>query len=119
MIHNIRGIGYSPPLRLKDPEKGETTLAPETQEQKLQHFVSILQEYATQSLELSRKCHIIKIDAGFILERKPVHQELETLLSQYEQQITKLHPTLKLHSNDFLMIRLEFTLAKLRKSASI
>ena len=96
------------PLRLKDPEKSNTTLLHRIAGKKLQHVICKLQEYVAQSLDLSRKCEIIKIDMGFILDRKPVHQELEALMNQYEQQITKLRPA------DFVMIRLEFVLAKLR-----
>ena len=71
LIHNIRGIGYSLPLRLKDSEKCETTLSQKIKDEKLQHFASTLQEYATQSLELSRKCNIIKLTQGSSLTGSP------------------------------------------------
>ena len=67
-----------------------------------------------QRIDESKRCHIIKIDGYFILQRKPVHSEIETLLKAYKSQQSKLHAALRLHPADFLHVRLEFFLAKFK-----
>lgn len=114
LILNTRGIGYSLPLYLKRPEIIKDTNYKKVGNKRLQVIINLFQQYIVDSLSLSKKCSIVKSVDGFILQRKPVHQEIEQLLNQYEQQKLKLFAELRLHSSDFIAIRLEFTLAKLK-----
>lgn len=81
---------------------------------KIQDALSCFEKYAIESIELSKKCSIIKADDDFILQRKTVHANLEHLLENHEKQKNKIYAELRLHSADFIYIRLEFLLAKLK-----
>lgn len=114
LICNTRGIGYSLPLHFKDPETNELSHGYKLSNKKIQDALSCVEEYARESIELSKKCSITKVDDGFILQRKPVHTNLEHLLENYEKQKKKIYTELRLHPADFIYIRLEFILAKLK-----
>jgi DNA-binding winged helix-turn-helix (wHTH) protein len=114
LIYNTRGVGYSLPLHLKDPKTHDIHDRYKVSNQKVRAMVSCFEMYAEESVALSNKCSITKADAGFILNRKPVHIELEHLLRQYEKQKKKLYTELRLHPADFIHIRLEFILSKLK-----
>ena len=73
-----------------------------------------LENLIYQSVELSIKCDIIKVDSVFILKRKSVHTELENILQIFDIQKRKLLVELKQHPQDFLYIRIEYNLAKLK-----
>ena len=73
-----------------------------------------IEEYARESIELSKQCPIIKVDDGFVLQRKSVHTRLENSLDHYEKQKKNIHAELRHHSADLRSIRLELTLAKLK-----
>lgn len=114
LICNTRGIGYSLPLHFKDPETTELSRNYKISNKKIQNALSCIEEYARESIELSRKCPIIKADDSFVLQRKPVHINLEHLLQNYEKQKNEIYTELRLHPADFTYIRLEFLLAKLK-----
>jgi len=114
LICNTRGIGYSLPLHFKDPETNELSHNYKISNKKIQDALSCVEEYARESIELSKKCSITKADDGFVLQRKPVHTNLEHLLENYEKQKKKIYAELRLHATDFTYIRLEFLLAKLK-----
>ena len=114
LICNTRGIGYSLPLHFKDPETNELSHNYKISSKKIQDALSCIEEYARKSIELSTKCSITKIDDGFVLQRKPIHIDLEHLLENYEKQKKKIYTELRLHIADFNYIRLEFLLAKLK-----
>lgn len=114
LICNTRGIGYSLPLHFKDPEINELSHGYKLSNKKIQDALSCVEEYSRESIELSKKCSITKVDDGFILQRKPVHTNLEHLLENYEKQKKKIYTELRLHPADFTYIRLEFILTKLR-----
>jgi DNA-binding winged helix-turn-helix (wHTH) protein len=114
LICNTRGIGYSLPLHFKDPETNELSHSYKISNKKIQDVLSCFEEYAKKSLELSKRCSITKTDNGFILQRKPVHSDIEHLIEDYENQKKKLYLELRLHQFDFVYIRLEFILAKLK-----
>ena len=48
------------------------------------------------------------------MQSKPVHEEIEVLLNQYNKNKKKLFSEIRAHSSDFIVIRIEFTLAKLK-----
>ncbi|HCU07094.1 MAG TPA: hypothetical protein DIC42_05920 [Holosporales bacterium] len=114
IICNTRGIGYSLPLQFKDPETNELSHNYKISNKKIQDALSCFDEYAKESIELSKKCSITKADDSFILQRKPVHANLEHLLENFEKQKKKIYTELRLHPADFTYIRLEFILAKLK-----
>ena len=114
LIFNTRGIGYSLPLHFKDPEINELSYNYKISNKKIQDVLSCFEEYAKKSIELSKRCNITKSEDGFILQRKPAHAELEHLLDHYDKQKKKLYAELRLHPVDFVYIRLEFILAKLK-----
>ena len=114
LICNTRGIGYSLPLHFKDPETNELSHNYKISNKKIQDALLCVEEYARESIELSKKCSITKSDDGFVLQRKPVHTNLEHLLENYEKQKKKIYTELRLHPADFIYIRLEFILAKLK-----
>ncbi len=87
LICNIRGIEYSLPLYLKDPEIYDVSCKHKISNKKLQDIVSCFETYAQESIVLSKRCLITKADDGFILQRKPVHTELSHLLEHYEKQM--------------------------------
>ncbi len=112
MICNTRGIGYSLPLHLKDPESSPPVQ--KLRSKKLGEILVWLQESITESLALSQKCHMIRCDMGYILKRKPVHVKLEKFLEDFEKIKKQLLAEVKLHTEDFILIRIEFVLAKLK-----
>jgi DNA-binding winged helix-turn-helix (wHTH) protein len=114
LICNTRGIGYSLPLHFKDPEINELSYNYKISNKQIQDVLSCFEEYAKKSIELSKRCNITKSEDGFILQRKPAHAELEHLLDHYDKQKKKLYAELRLHPVDFVYIRLEFILAKLK-----
>lgn len=114
LICNVRGIGYSLPLHFKDPETNELVKNYKINNKKIQDILSNFEKYAKQSIELSKKCNIIKTNDGFALQRKPIHTNLENLLENYEKQKKIIYAELRLHPADFAYIRLEFILAKLK-----
>ncbi len=114
LICNTRGVGYALPLYFKDPETNELGHNYKISNKKIQDAFLCFEQYARESIELSKKCSIIKTDDGFILQRKPVHTSLEHLLENYEKQKKKMYAELRLHPADFIYIRLEFILAKLQ-----
>jgi hypothetical protein len=113
LILNIRGIGYSLPLHLKDPESGSTTF-PKFKNKRLQQSIDVLKKLVAESLRLSRKCSVVKSDDHFRLQRKLVHAELELMIEGFEVQKKSIFNELKLHPQDFVSIRLEFVFAKLK-----
>lgn len=114
IISNTRGIGYSLPLHFRDPELTTSLASNKISNKKFQDIILKFQDYITYSLSLSKKCDIVRSEAGFVLQRKPVHLEIEQLLEQYDKQSKKLLTELRFHPADFIIIRLEFTLAKLK-----
>lgn len=112
VIRNIRGMGYSLPLHFKDPDPGP--VRSKVRNKRLQDVINALQAYADESLDLSRKCSIAKGANGFVLKRQPVHQEIEELLRQYEKQKKRLFLEIRQHAEDFIAIRIEFSLSKLK-----
>jgi len=114
LIYNTRGIGYSLPLHFKDPETSEISNNYKISNKKIQDIIFCFEEYIKESIALSKKCNITKADEGFVLYRKPVHLDLECLLEYYDKQKEKLYAELRLHSADFICIRLEFLLVKLK-----
>ena len=114
LICNIRGIGYSLPLHLKDPETDDLCQNPAISNKKIKEALLCLEEYAKTSIVLSKRCNIKKMGNGYVLHRQPAHRELEHLLENYEKQKKKIYTELRLHSADFLYIRLDFLFAKLK-----
>lgn len=113
-ICNTRGVGYSLPLHLKDPEESSVGDVYKIRNRVIRSIVSSFEEYVKESLTLSGKCSIVKSDEGFVLQRKSVHSEVESLLLQYDKQKKKLEAELKLHKADFISIRMDFIFAKLK-----
>jgi len=114
LICNIRGVGYSLPLSLKDPEVSPLPCGDRIRNQKIQKTVQGIREGITESLHLSRRCRIGKRDEGYFLKRHPVHEEVEHLLQHFEKQVKILFQELKRHQADFIILRLECILAKLK-----
>ncbi len=114
LICNTRGIGYSLPLHFKDPKTHELSHNYKISNKKIQDALSCIEAHARESIELSKQCSMIKTDDGFILQRKPVHTNLQYLLEYYEKQKKKIFLELRLHPADFTSIRLEFLLVKLK-----
>jgi len=114
LICNTRGIGYSLPLFLKSPENTATLSKIGLNNKKLQENIAILCNLKEESISLSQKCPIMKFDDGFILNRKPVHQALESILQIFDKQNEQLLSEIKLHPQDFLRIRIEYVLAKIK-----
>jgi hypothetical protein len=102
------------PLHFKDPETTELSHNYKISNEKIQGALSCVEEYVRESIELSKKCSITKADDDFVLQRKPVHANLEHLLENYEKQKKKIYTELRLHCADFAYIRLEFIFAKLK-----
>ena len=114
LIINTRGIGYSLPLFLRPPDLFQvvkTAHIPNSQVEKIIHNIKNL---ISLSANLSLKCNIIKKDDAFVLERKTVLQNIDSMLKTYEQQSKDLLAALKLHETDFYSIRIEYALAKIK-----
>ncbi|NRB11181.1 MAG: hypothetical protein HRU35_06200 [Rickettsiaceae bacterium] len=114
LICNIRGVGYSLPLYLQEPELESLVIIHKIQNEKLFKSLEILQLLVTNSFNLSKKCQIIKSDDGFVLDRKPVHSDIEIILTKFIEQQKIIFQELQLHLQDFLHIRIELELAKLK-----
>lgn len=114
LILNTRGIGYSLPLHFKDPELQANSSPYKISHKKLQDVVVSFEGFAKKSLFLSKQCHIMQLDIGFVLQRSAVHAELEQLLASVDKQKKHLYTELRLHPADFASIRLDFVLAKLK-----
>lgn len=113
LISNVRGIGYSLPLHFKDPHI-DTQPTIKIKNETLVKITTHIQEYIETSLFLSSKCNIIQSEDGFILDRKSISSEIESLLKQFTTQQKKLFSELNHHPENFYMIRLELILAKLK-----
>jgi len=112
-IINTRGVGYNLPIYLKDPIE---TIAPKKnlRSKRLQKAVEQLQVLVKASLDVSNKCQIVKMDGFFFLKRSLVGEAVEEQVLHFCQIKEEILTELKRHQADFLRIRIEFTLAKLK-----
>lgn len=101
-------------MHFKELETNELSYNYKISNKNIQDALSCVEEYVRESIELSKKSSITKADDGFVLQRKPVHKNLEHLLENYDKQKKKIYSELRLHSADFTYIHLEFLLAKLK-----
>lgn len=114
LITNTRGVGYGLPLHFIEPQANAVIGHPKIHNPILQHALDCFGAFASQSIELSKQCSLIRVDDVWLLQRKPVHANLERLCDDYEMQKKKIFAELRLHPADFSSIRLEFLLAKLK-----
>lgn len=113
-IHNSRGVGYHLPLTLKDPQILSKTPDYGLKTQSLKDCLKILNQQVQHSIELSQKCPIVPFEEGYVLNRSPVHKDLETLIPLFDQQVAKIFKILMGHPYDFITIRLELIFSKLK-----
>lgn len=114
LIVNMRGVGYSLPLHLQDPNASGVSDSYKIKNKTLQTILKGIDNNVKTSITLTKKCPIKKSHVGFVLQRTSVHGEVEQLLERHENHKKKLFEELRLHKADFSAIRLEFTLAKLQ-----
>ncbi|MGB1229554.1 MAG: hypothetical protein ACPG7U_00045 [Holosporaceae bacterium] len=114
IICNVRGVGYSLSLSLKEPAIEASDLTQTLQNPLLKDALQHIQELLAAALQLGQTCPLIKIEEGFILQRKAVHQDIDKLLVQFETQKARLFKALHHHAADFVWMRIELALAKLK-----
>ena len=117
-IINSRNIGYHLPLFLKSFDIGNKALSSFKDNNLSMLFINIT-AYIDQSITLTKKCNIIKQPLGYILDRTNISEELCFLLQSFKESQSAILSKLRLHEADFLYIRIQYTLEKLKTYVSL
>jgi hypothetical protein len=112
-ILNTRGIGYSLPLRIKNihglydgPSKFKNA--------KTTQNILLLQTLIKESVELTTQHKIIPHDQGWITDRSDIKALLSEKIAIFNACESEILKELRVHEADFIMIRAQYLLAKLR-----
>ncbi len=112
---NIRGIGYSLPLRLKNLHKMSDTQAnTKFKNVKLTNLINILYELINDSITITIECKVIKYDQGYIINRSIIADVLIKNIDIFDECKASILKEIPLHAVDFKMLRITYILAKLR-----
>jgi hypothetical protein len=113
-ISNTRSVGYNLPIHLKEPVDKDATRRDVLSDKILEKLLAQLDKLVETSCELSEKSSIVKVDDAFVLKRSDVKIELGKIIKKFVSLNDSMLKRLKLHNEDFLMIRIQFIMAKLK-----
>jgi DNA-binding winged helix-turn-helix (wHTH) protein len=112
IIVNTRGVGYSLPLRFKNLPDMANDNGVKFKDKKISENISIIAALIEDAIHLTSHGKIIQSSHGHVMERNAeILQEKIRIFNQCEKTILQ---QLRLHEADFIFLRVQYLLAKLK-----
>jgi len=114
LIQNIRGIGYSLPLRMKNLHSLKNDHNIQFKSSKITKQIGLIKALIDDAIIMVSKGKIIKHELGFIMNRDNLSEILADKMSSFNLAEKIILPEINLHEAEFIYIRIQYLLAKLR-----
>lgn len=114
LIFNTRGVGYSLPLSFKNLHHLEPKTQTDFRNPKFTQIMSQIHTFIEDAVELTEKGKIIKQSQGYVIDRQTIRDVLSQKIEGFNALEKILLQELRLHEADFMRLRIEYSLSKLK-----
>lgn len=114
LIVNTRGVGYGLLLNLKQIHVKEEERCIAFKNDNIVAALASMQQLIQKAILLTSESKIVKHHWGFIIYREPYRKILDKNISLFNRAADVISKEIRVHDADFLNIRIQYLLAKLR-----
>lgn len=114
LILNIRGIGYSLPLRLKNLNNLENNHAIKFQNSKIAESILAIKGLIDDAIYITSNNKVILHTQGYVINRDPIRSILIEKISAFNNYELIILEQIRAHEADIIYLRAQYLLAKLK-----
>lgn len=114
VIHNTRNLGYSLPLWFTAIGSQSEGVVLSFSNPQVEQAVATLETLVHQSIEVTSQASVIRQSWGWVIDRDPFISFLSHAIPLFTQCQDTIFKELRLHNEDFLALRIQYLLAKLK-----